>query len=216
MQWTPELAYAVGLITTDGCLSPDGRHVDFTSKDLELIRTFRQCLKIQNRIGTKGSGSSQRKYYRVQIANTRLYRWLVGVGLTPHKSKSLGPLQIPDEFFPDFLRGCLDGDGNIRVYKDPLFPTSQRLYVRFISASLAYTNWLQWNIQRLFGIRGYVLRARHSYELTYAKRESKILLGRLYYRADVPCLRRKRSMAEQFLGRGGGTADALASGASGY
>ena len=32
-KWTPELAYIVGLITTDGCLSSDGRHLTFTSCD---------------------------------------------------------------------------------------------------------------------------------------------------------------------------------------
>lgn len=31
--WSPEIAYAVGLLTTDGSLSIDGRHIDFTSKD---------------------------------------------------------------------------------------------------------------------------------------------------------------------------------------
>jgi hypothetical protein len=216
MRWSPELAYVVGLIATDGCLSPDGRHIDFTSKDLELVEAFKRCLGLQNRIGVKSSGSSQRRYYRVQFANVRFYRWLVELGLTPRKSKTLGPLQIPDEFFVDFLRGCLDGDGNIRVYSDPKFPTSQRLYVRFISASFAYTCWLQQNIQRLIGVRGYIQPTRKSYELTYAKQASKILLARLYYQPGIPCLQRKRVLAEEFLSRGGGTADALASGASGH
>ena len=37
MKWTSELAYAVGLLTTDGSLSKDGRHIDLTSKDVEQL-----------------------------------------------------------------------------------------------------------------------------------------------------------------------------------
>gem|GEM_PF-6676481 len=37
IQWSPEFAYVIGLLTTDGNLSPDGRHINFTSKDRELV-----------------------------------------------------------------------------------------------------------------------------------------------------------------------------------
>lgn len=44
--WNTKFAYAVGLMTTDGCLSKDKRHIDFTSKDLEQILNFQKCLNI--------------------------------------------------------------------------------------------------------------------------------------------------------------------------
>jgi len=34
IQWSPNLAYAIGLIATDGCLGRDKKYIDFTSKDL--------------------------------------------------------------------------------------------------------------------------------------------------------------------------------------
>src|SRR3972149_3362535 len=43
-QWAPELAYAVGLLAPDGNLSGDGRHLSLTSKDRDLLETFRTCL----------------------------------------------------------------------------------------------------------------------------------------------------------------------------
>jgi len=33
--WSSDLAYAIGLIATAGCLLNDGRHIDFTSKNIE-------------------------------------------------------------------------------------------------------------------------------------------------------------------------------------
>lgn len=48
--WSPELAYATGLIATDGSLSSDNRHVSLTSSDIQLLNTFRTCLNLKNKI----------------------------------------------------------------------------------------------------------------------------------------------------------------------
>ena len=53
IQWSPKLAYAIGLMATDGNLSKDGRHLAFVSKDLQLIRTFKNCLGLKVKIAKK-------------------------------------------------------------------------------------------------------------------------------------------------------------------
>ncbi len=111
--WTPNLAYVIGLIATDGNLSKDGRHIDFTSKDIEQIQNLIKILDLKTKIGIKSSGTSNRKYYRTQFGNVKFYKFLLYIGLTPAKSKTLGKLKIPDKYFADFLRGHLDGDGSI-------------------------------------------------------------------------------------------------------
>jgi len=40
------------------------------------------------------------------------------IGITPAKSHTINQIIIPEEFFRDFLRGHLDGDGSITVYMD--------------------------------------------------------------------------------------------------
>ena len=99
IKWTPQIAYAVGLITTDGNLSSDNRHIDFTSKDIESIKTFKKCLNLKNKTGLKKDSRSNKTYYRIQFGNVNLYRWLLKIGLTPNKTKTIGKLAIPDEFF---------------------------------------------------------------------------------------------------------------------
>jgi len=47
--WSPHFAYAIGLLATDGSLSIDGRHIDFTSKDLELVKIFKKYLGLKNK-----------------------------------------------------------------------------------------------------------------------------------------------------------------------
>lgn len=111
--WTPELAYVIGLITTDGNLTIDGRHISYTSKDFQLAQTFKDLLRIQNVIGKKQRGGSLiKKYFVVQFGDVNFYEFLTHIGLMPKKSKSLAALKIPNNYFRDFLRGCIDGDGS--------------------------------------------------------------------------------------------------------
>jgi len=49
IQWSSNFAYAIGLLTTDGNLSKDGRHLNLTSKDKDLINIFKGCLGIKNK-----------------------------------------------------------------------------------------------------------------------------------------------------------------------
>ena len=65
IKWSAEFAYAIGLLVSDGNLSPDGRHINFTSKDLELIDIFQQSLGISMNIGRKSRGADKDKKYYV-------------------------------------------------------------------------------------------------------------------------------------------------------
>jgi len=97
--WTSNLAYAVGLIATDGCLSKDGRHIDLTSKDLEQVENFKNILSSKAKVSLKTRGTPPFKsYYHIQISNVSFYRWLKNIGLTPNKSKTLGSIKIPDSY----------------------------------------------------------------------------------------------------------------------
>ena len=143
-EWTPKLAYVVGLITTDGCLSPDGRHLTFTSCDKQLIETFKKILKLKNKIG-----KTETRALRIQFGNIQFYKWLLSIGLTPAKSHTIDKIIIPKEFFRDFVRGHLDGDGSITVfmdkyntYKNPKY-IYKRLFIRLVSASKEHILWLQ-------------------------------------------------------------------------
>ena len=207
MEWSPATAYCVGLVATDGNLSGDGRHVEFTSKDSELVAIIQAQFGRTNRITMKSrSAGAPKKYFRIQISNVRLYRWLQTIGLTSRKSLTLGILRIPGEFFRDFLRGCLDGDGNIMVYDDPVFPNSRRLYVRFVSGSATHLDWMQQKIQQLWSLHGYRSTVPRAFRLNYAKTESIALLKKIYYAPSLPCLPRKRQLAAPFFGcsSGGG------------
>jgi hypothetical protein len=191
-KWSASVAYCIGLITTDGCLSSDGRHIDYTSKDIELVTLYQKIMKPSAKIGLKYSGHG-RTAYRVQIGDTGLYDFLLSVGLTPNKSKTLAALRVPPGYYADFLRGCFDGDGTTYNYWDSRWRSSFMYYIGFASASPPFLEWLREQNTRHAGVSpGSLKPATRSYSLTYAKTDVRKLHKFLYYEYGLPALGRKR------------------------
>jgi len=200
-EWSPNLAYAIGLLTTDGNLSKDGRHIDLTSKDREQLENFLRCVEREVKISFKYSGSG-RQYLRVQFSDVNFYEFLLNIGLKPNKTMTIGIVRVPLKYFFDFLRGHLDGDGSFFSYFDPRWKTSYMFYTNFSSASKTHINWLRKTLKKLLKIKGYISKSIKSsvYQLRYAKRESLLLLPKLYYNDRVVCLSRKRLKIQKALG----------------
>lgn len=94
-KWSPRFSYAIGLLVADGCLSKDGRHIDFTSKDKDLVNLFKKCLRLDTKVSSKLSGSGNVAYH-TQFGDVLFYDFLLSIGLTPAKSKTIGSITIPD------------------------------------------------------------------------------------------------------------------------
>lgn len=200
IEWSPAFAYAIGLLATDGNLSKDGRHMNLTSKDEAMIITFKRCLGLQNKIGRKArSNSPIKNYFQVQFGDKNFYEFLTGIGLTPAKSKTLGPLFVPGAYFKDFLRGCIDGDGTIGVFKHPESRHPQ-LRIRLYSASARFLEWIKKEISKNIGIQtGWIEPGSGVTVLTYAKKDSIRLIDFIYYSSVEHYLKRKYNIARPFM-----------------
>lgn len=207
--WSAESAYVVGLIATDGNLGRKKPVITIVSKDIDLLETVRRCVGLTTLIG-RHRGAGGQHYHRLSWHDRSLYRWLSEIGLTPAKSLTLRPLRIPDEYFVDFFRGCIDGDGSIVVYTDRYHLAKcdryvyERLYLSIVSASYAFIDWLGATVHRLTNVEGSIgvekRPGSHSvWRLRYAKSHSIQLLRWMYYAPGIPCLDRKRTTAEKFL-----------------
>jgi len=201
IKWSPKFAYAIGLLTTDGNLYKDGRHFDFTSTDIQLVKSFKKCMNLTGvKIGVKCSGSTQKRYPRIQFSNVKLYRELLKIGLTPNKSKIINKLKIPNKYFFDFLRGCFDGDGTIYSFWDPRWRSSFMFYIAFSSASIDFLNWLQEKIKKFCNLKGSIgLNGKNTYILKYAKTESTVLFNKMFYSKDITFSQRKYKKAQKIF-----------------
>lgn len=203
LEWSPDFAYAIGLLVSDGNLSPSGRHIAFTSKDEELALLFQKALKITVRMGKKNSGSqNEKKYFVVQFSDVNFYAFLMSIGITPKKSKTIGTIFVPDRYFFHFLRGSFDGDGCTYSYWDRRWKSSFMFYTVFASASKDHVNWLQSEIQGRLGIKGHITltgRGKSEYQLRYAKSDSLVLLRHLYPKTPHLSLTRKKLKIKRML-----------------
>ncbi len=200
IKWSANFAYAIGLLVSDGNLSPDGRHIVFVSKDDEQISNFLKALDISVPISYSQSGYTESKAPRVQFGDVLFYNFLLSIGLMPNKSKVIGEVDIPPQYFWHFLRGMFDGDGSVHSYLDPRWKSSFMFYTIFSSASDDYIIWLRKEIYARIGIAGHITGTRKTiFQLKYAKADSLILFRAMYPHNRVLALSRKRLKIKEIL-----------------
>ncbi|NBV76626.1 hypothetical protein EBR66_00440 [bacterium] len=190
--WSPGLAYVVGLITSDGCLSKNGRHIDITSKDYSQVKLSKKILNVSVKIGKKNAGANN-EAYRIQLGDVLFYRFLLNIGITPSKSKTIQNVRVPKKYFSHFLRGYFDGDGTTSSYYDSKFHKSFRFYLSFMSASPQFIFWLRNKINLLVGVEGHLsgYSDRNYLQLRYAKNEACVVARYMYKNKDDLFLPRK-------------------------
>jgi transposase-like protein len=121
-QWSPEMAWVLGVIYTDGCLFPMSHNsnvnkIAIAQKEPELLEKTKLLMDCDARLTFR----KRRQYgkivagelYQLAIANNDMYADLTQIGLTPRKSLTLAFPNVPNQYVHHFLRGCWDGDGSV-------------------------------------------------------------------------------------------------------
>lgn len=190
------LWYAVGIITSDGNLSIDKRHINITSKDKDLLEKIKKSLLLKNRIGKKARGyEKEKKYYVLQFGDVKFYQFLEEIGLTVKKSLTLKEIKVPDKSFSDFLRGIIDGDGCITTWIHKSNGNRQWA-LQIASGSIIFSNWLKKSVEKLFLVKGQInsyrgqTKKNNLYTVRFGKFASKVILKKIYY-TNCVCLDRK-------------------------
>ncbi len=190
--WRSNLAYAIGLIAADGCLNKDRRHLWFSSKDLQLIETFKKSLRLSNKIGRYArGGEKEKRYFYLSFGDIYFYKFLNTIGLTSAKSKTIKHVDVPRLYFSDFLRGLFDGDGSFYTFKDKRWPNSFSFKLSIASASLDFLNWLKGILTKYYGVKGYIHKGDGVWNLEYVKGDTKKLFSVMYYNRNALRLERK-------------------------
>lgn len=198
------LWYVVGLIATDGNLPNDGRHINITSKDKSLLDEVKKALFLNNKLTLKSSGSNKEKnYFFLQFGDIRFYNFLVKIGVGPKKSLTLNKVTVPKKYFIDFIRGVIDGDGNISTWVHKSNGNIQ-WSLRIFSGSLLFSEWLKLRIEKKFGVKGkiysYLYKGKKNpiHIIKFGKFAAKVILKSCYYN-DCLKLKRKSDKALECL-----------------
>lgn len=203
-EWSAAIAYSVGLMASDGCLSLDGRHLDLTSVDIEQLENFSAAIdkSLVPSLKSTGSRATRNHAYRVQFSDVAYYDFLVNAGLSPRKSRVISEVKIPPCYFTHFLRGIFDGDGTVYAYFDKRWRSSYMFYVQFASASRPFLEYLLVTARTLIGVTGGSIHGtatKGAYTLSFAKADSALLYAAMYSGAGNLFLARKRIKLAGYL-----------------
>lgn len=198
-KWSPEMAWALGLLATDGNIQlgknqdPEfkGRittaRITFGQKEPELVEKFLKAIKSPAKILVrKKKGISGRLHY-VHLHSDQMAEDLIRLGVTPKKSLTLQFPPVPSDHLRHFLRGAWDGDGTIGKPD-----TSPR--ARFYSGSKDFAVGTMYALNRL-GIPGIRFTERTSkyWEVRLGAYQTAALAHLLYSGVNPEfCLERKR------------------------
>ncbi len=190
--WSNNFAYCVGIISADGNLSKDGRHIKIVSKDPQIITNCRTTLKPTAKITMQSRGAGLiKKYYVLSFSSVTLFRFLTLLGIFPAKSRTIAFVNVPKQYFQDFVRGLFDGDGSISIYANKQSSKDQ-VKLRFASASISFLNWIKDMLQKSVSTAGgYITLDKRCYSLSYGKVDAFKIINFMYYEGVEMFLDRK-------------------------
>jgi hypothetical protein len=215
--------YILGAFVTDGNVILDVSRTNAAkcalfSKDKDWLEDINYI------IGNNGKlRFSKKKIWELWFYNKDIYNWLVSHGCVPNKSLTLKFPFIPKEFLPDFIRGCIDGDGCIssceytktnkntgKIYK------YQKNTVYLCSASRNFLLSLDEILnqqgfshsfcelkQSLSVVNGkcVIPTQKFIYRISCGDRSAAKLLQWIYYPDHILSMSRKKKLAEQVINR---------------
>ena len=177
--WSPEMAYVLGLIITDGCVSGAGQ-VSLSMNDQELLEKVKKVMGSEHNITPS---KHQAGLYCFHFAREKLIEDLHKFGVFPRKSLTVNFPDVPQKFLTDFIRGVFDGDGS--VYFEPHSPKNPlRLRSKFVSSSKQFIEGLHMALEFLGMPKRKIYQQKTknawSYSLVFCHRDSKKLFEILY------------------------------------
>jgi len=116
---TNESAYILGFIYADGNITWNKKKgyysmtITASQKDEKHLELIRQKIKSTKPL----LYSKKTNSYRLIVNNKRFCKSLMNLGVIPKKSLIVEFPTISKKLLPHFLRGVIDGDGNIRYVK---------------------------------------------------------------------------------------------------
>lgn len=175
--WSSEMAYVLGLIATDGCISRSGT-VSLCINDKDLLEKVKSLMGSTHTIKYYGY---QDGLYNFSFSRQRLISDLNRLGVFPNKSLTIRFPDVPLAFLVDFIRGIFDGDGSVFFEKrSPGFP----LRVSFVGGSKDFIETLEIKLQVLGMPKRTIYQQKTknavSYMIRYAHADS-IKLFNLFY-----------------------------------
>ena len=191
--------YLLGLIYADGSIAWD-RVKGYNSLTITSCAKDKYHLeKIRMLINSTKSlvFSSKTNSYRLIVNNKKICQKLMGLGVLPRKTLTITfPEFISDPLLPHFLRGIVDGDGNVRYVNRKRSPYFE---MTIASGSKRFCDGLIEAVKNAIGVVGGLRQVGpNSYVIQYSCSRGVLLAQFIYGNAQI-FLERKCDEYKKYL-----------------
>jgi len=109
--------YLLGVYFTDGCVFKNGVSIanQINSCDKDWLEKIRDVISPQ--LSVQSTSKNRPEYFRLRLCDKRISEWLISKGCIINKTLTIEFPNVPEQYLPDFIRGCIDGDGSLGLYK---------------------------------------------------------------------------------------------------
>jgi hypothetical protein len=194
---------------TDGCIQVNGKSswiITLSSKDEDWLQLVREYICPEMKMGQ----GNQVKL--LSITDKKIGEWFISKGCIPRKSTILEYPDVPQQYFSDFLRGCIDGDGSISqkinkkngkiIYSSYLCSAREEFLIPMsnILKSLGIKNSICEITKKPCLINGRMVtpKSKH-YRMTFGSRATYQLVQLLYYSNHKLSMPRKMNKAIEII-----------------
>ena len=202
-RWNVDMAYILGFLFADGNIVQTNRgayYFSMYSMDRGLVATMRSCMKATQKL-SKRSGS----VYRLQVGSKEMVEDLARFGLIANKVRRMQFPTVPQKYFPHFLRGYFDGDGNVwtgEVHRVRT-TTTKTIIVAFTSASKLFLSYLHAILKEKGIVGGSLFRpkGKDCGRLSFSKNDSLKIYKLMYNNGAFGdlYLKRKKDVFDKYI-----------------
>ena len=166
---TPEMAYVLGYIYSDGNIANGLNYFSISQKEPEILHKIKELMGSEHTIARKKT----QELSVLTIGNKVMINDLLGLGLTPNKSLDVQFPILDKNLYSHFIRGYFDGDGSILL-------NNNSWRVSFVSGSKLFIEGLEGALSGYAGTSKrpiYTYLTGRAFQITYFRRAD---LGKIY------------------------------------
>lgn len=202
---TEEKAYVIGFFLADGSYIVNGIKFDQAISNKNILEYIKKVMNAEQEIKIykgrlvndpycEGRTYISQPMCRLSLNRSKLKEDLIKIGIQENKTYNFDTLNIPEEYWNDFMRGYLDGDGSISQ-------STGSFYISYTIKNIDLVNFIKQKSSSYYNFNVKHDKRSDSYTIYISNYENaKKFYDNVYHKNYCYCLEYKHDMLKKILG----------------